>query len=239
MANAKTVGRDFQIYGEALISVRGNGNLGSGGGSIKWELGLAEGPITITPAYHHNPVNTEDFADVPVDMQWMLDEVSIRTRLIHYDPLVLSWTLAESRGGIWTNHTAPQIVNGVPTLLPGLGNTKEGAYVGAGSLLGKGLPLLASGNNFVRLYVESATQVMPWRFLSVYVPTPPLEIPLGTEKTGLEIEWRAIPYCPIYQSGGSMTSGGVILNVDGTPGIYSPAQEARSSGTILWDRWQT
>ena len=115
------------------------------------------------------------------------------------------------------------------------GQEIAGRMVGAGSTLGHGLPLLASGNHYISLNLAPAQEGEAIRYRSTYLAAPPLVFPLGTSYSQVQVTFRAIPYCPLYfyQSGGSQSFPGAIsINRNW---IYYPRGGFQSSGIILWD----
>ena len=209
--------RDFQINGETMVSVIGGAHAimsGAASGSpIAYvsQLGLADRYVTISPNYYYDDVLIDDFGpNVPAEKLWMLSTVNIGMSLIHYDPVVLSMVMGESMGGADYSQ---------------LGTNGVGTMVGAGSPLGNYLPLLASGNHWLMLGLASPVLNAPWRFLATHLTGPPLEIPLGTGKTIVKLNFEAIPY-PISCC---MFSGGIS-------GLtLKSGSELTSSGTVLWD----
>ena len=224
--------RDFQINGETLVRVRFGGHLagGVGGGLIDgalfpgteplpggsgqlYELGLAEENVNIVPQYIHRGVPADDFGpEVPAEVIAMLAWVSIQMTLIHYDVNVLEECLAEALGGN-------------AAIIPPPGKTGI-AMMGAGQALGHGLPIGSSGCHYVSLNLLSPQLQYPWRFYSCYLAGQPVTYPLGTEKSAVVCNFRAIPYT--YPGQGFATA----LNTSGQ-GID---KEVASSGRVLWDR---
>jgi hypothetical protein len=210
--------RDFQINGECLVRVKFGAQIpgsitniipisgANNSGSNLSELGLAEGPVKITFKSSHKDINADDFGpDVPPEVMANLAEASIEMTLVHYDNLILDYCISESMGG-----TVPGESSG--------GFLYAGVLPGAGQLMGNGVPLLASGNHYISLNLDSPQLGFPYRFPSAYLENP-TTIPLGTEYSETLLNWRAIPYAtPILSGGGD----------NGT-------QEISSSGSVLWD----
>lgn len=189
--------RDYFINGESLVLVKATGlNLS--------QLGLAAGPIRITPNYRHMDINVDAWGQAPADVQWMLADANISMTLIHFDRGVLDTCLGLSQGG------TPVTSHGAPT------------FARAGIRLGGGVNSLAAGNSYIRLNITSpvsAGPTRPWLFYSTYLTGPPMEFPLGTEKSMVQVNWRAVPY---------------------TLDPYTGAGPANNAGTgagnfILWD----
>lgn len=218
---ANSTGRDFIINGEALVRVKGNGELakpessGLSPGDARtglWELGLADAGITITPRFYHMDVKADDYGPgVPADVRWMLAEATIRMNLIHYDTDILENCIVESMAG-------------------GFG----GRMMGAGTSMGGGRPPMSSGCHYISLNILSPVLDQPWRFPTAYLSETPVTRSLGAGATIAECNWRAIPYeSPLaWLSGGSLASGGILISGF----VYSPQiQEVQSSGACVWD----
>jgi len=221
------MGRDWQITGECMTLVRFGDHFPSNISNILdlssppttnlCELGLASEGVTITPRYIHKDINITDFGpEIPTEVMWMLADVTVRQRLIHFDPDVLDICLSEAMGGGGTFRY------GVTTESLDGRNTAT-AMPPAGTLLGNGLPLLASGNHFISLNLSTVSPTLPWHFPAAYLIGQPVVVPLGTEKQMVDVTWRCIPYVPILPGGyNGYTSGTKI--------------EQLSSGSFLWDR---
>lgn len=182
--------RDFRINGETMIKVKGGQHMSGRAIANLAELGLTTGPVVITPTFMHYDKRVDDFGpDVPADVLWNLADVRIRATLIHYDADVLDTCIKESMGGG----------------LPGFFN-EAGLCGPAGTPLGKGKALFASGNNLISVNLLSPQLNNPWRFPACYLTGPPIELPLGTQASAVLINWRAIPYKPLV-SGGISSSG--------------------------------
>ena len=144
----------------------------------------------------------------------MLSDMTIQTRLIHYDKEVLDLAISESLGGVFLDPAGKAVMFNQ-------GQTLAHPLPPAGSLLGNGVPLWSSGNQLMSLEID-ATQGFPWRFLACYLPYAPNIIPLGVNSTVADITWRCIPYDFLYVAPGTPTAAPVI-------------QEIQSSGVVLWD----
>lgn len=173
--------RDYRISGECLVLVKGMGALITldpfqpADKAKRWELGLARGPVTITPSFKHADIKVDDFGpDVPADVMVNLADCIIDMTLVHYDHDVLNACIAESLGGA--------------------ANFAEGVMVGAGVLLGGMNPPLTTGCHFISLNLTSPVLGMPWHFPTTYLHERPLVLPLGTKRTFADVRWRAIPY---------------------------------------------
>lgn len=237
---------DFIIYGPTLAAVKG-GEHASGFLNISGfvvELGLAVEDITISPHFSHMDIVPSDFGpNVPAEIMWNLTDVQIQMTLVHYDPVVLDGAMSEAMGGITVN----------PTLLPTVTFDLAGRMNPAGSVLGNGLPIYASGNHYISLYllntspppgsVLNASGEVPvsgfepgYVFPTAYLDSKPLVIPMGTATSKVITSWRAIPYRPIYYLSTAPTSE-LPLTINGTVGNYVRG-EILSSGAIVWERLQ-
>jgi hypothetical protein len=137
------------------------------------QLGLADSPITITPTFKFKDVNVDAWGMAPAEVQWMLAEAAISMRLINFDRAVLDACVALSMGG---------------------GQPSVGQMARAGTLMGGNVPLFSPGNNYITLNILSPVDGKPWRFFTSYLAERPMEYPLGTEKSIVQLTWRAIPW---------------------------------------------
>lgn len=194
------MGRAFQIFGETLVKVKGNNQTSIASVS---ELGLASGMITIVPRFYHQDVHSSDFGpNAPPEVIWNLADVAISMTLVHYDQDILDEVISESMCGA---------VDG--TLINGAGQPMGGAW-----------PVLTFPCHFMHLnLINGPALIKPWRFLAAYLTGMPVSLPLGTEKSAVSLNWRAIPYWP-----GSITPM--------KPGVLDLSQEMLSQNQIIWDR---
>src|SRR4051812_41229379 len=111
-----------------MVSVRGGAHL-SGVMSRPTQLGLAEKGILVRPNWWHRDLHYDDFGlNIPPEVMWMLADVSIRMRLIHYDQIILDTCMIEAAaGGAFSVTSFAGLLNPM------------------GSLMGNNLPLFASG----------------------------------------------------------------------------------------------
>lgn len=197
--------RDYIIYGETMVKVKGNGALSAtlAGGTdflaTLWELGLATEGVRIIPRFIHQDIHVDDFGpNIPAEVMCMMADCRIEMTLIHYDALVLDACITES-----------------------LGSSKfpSGTLAPAGQTLGRGLPLFSSGCHYISLSLAASRLVSPWRFPTSYLDSHPLIIPIGTERTIVNLSWRAIPYKPLMPN-------------------FGQSEEIMSSGAVLWDFFQ-
>lgn len=190
--------RSYYINGAPMVYVKGNPDtfppeLANNQNGV-FQLGLASESIKVTPRFSHFDVLADDYGpEVPAEILWNLAYCYIQMTLVHFDYQVLDACIAAAMGG-----------GTYPILM------------GAGKPLGAGLPLYQSGNNYITLFLVSGIGARPWRFPACYLTGRPLEYPLGTEKSLVALQWRAIPYSPLSEE-------------PGTEG------EALSNGSILWD----
>lgn len=232
--------RDFWVNGETLVKVRFGGHISGdiavstiapdGTPEIRTapELGLTQDPVTITPNYYHKDLFVDDFGpNVPSDVMYNLVDVNLSMNLVHYDHRVLGYCLAESMGG---TGVADRIAfEGFSPLAPANMISGLGFSVGAGALMGKGKVLWASGNHLVSVSLRSPQGGVPYRFRACYLTQPPVVIPLGTERSIVQLNWRAIPYRAILGSG---TPGGVLSS----SGLLTGAiPEWLSTNVPIWD----
>ncbi len=204
---------DFRIAGETLVVLKFADHIS---GTKLLELGLATESIRVFPRFSHQDVRADDFGPhIPADVMTLLADARISMTLIHYDDGVLNLAMAESFGR---------------TMNP----ARTGTLAPAGSMMGNGLPLLVSGNHFMHLNLVNANpaavifgpQMTGWRFPAAYLTDHPVEVPVGTETSKVVLNWRAIPYRPLYTQA-------VLSGSDNVIGLVS--QEILSSGAVLWD----
>lgn len=102
-----------------------------------------------------------------------------------------------------------------------------GALAPAGTMMGGGVPFGVPGNHYISLTVRSPMAQFPWRFRTCYLADRPVEIPLGTKRSAIMLNWRCIPYVTYKYTTQPSTGGG--------SGTTVVASELLSSGVILWD----
>ena len=177
--------RDFQINGECLVRVksRSDSNIGS-----LSELGLAQDPITVSMEFSHRDIKVDAWGAPPPEIQFMLGTVSVSMNLIHLDRDVLDTCIRLSMGGAAAVGQLPR----------------------AGARMGGNVARFAVGNNFIGLNLSSPVQNKPWRFYYAYLANPPMSVPLGTEKSVYNLQWRVVPYTTDPWQGGSGASGQVL-----------------------------
>lgn len=178
--------RDYYVAGESMVSVKGNPQAGGGLIQNLTQLGLSDGPIPLSFQFKHEDINVDAWGgkNVAAEVQTMLSEINIRMTLMHWDRSVLAACVEESMGG-----------TGVEGTLVRAG-TRLGGAVGGGP----GNARFAVGNHFLGLNIQCpvANSNFPgfghWRFYFAYLSQSPLEFPLGTEKSAIQLNWRVIPY---------------------------------------------
>ena len=178
--------RDFFINGESLISVKG-----AAGSTIAnlSELGLAEGPVSVTIDLRHLDINLDAWGNqIPADVQVMIAAANISMGLIHMDRSNLDECLRLSMGG--------------PTSI--------GMVSRAGTRMGANTARFAAGWKYVSLNTYSPVAGKPWRFYNAYLTGPPMVFPLGTEKSVSVLNWRAIPYTTDPWQGGAGAANQIL-----------------------------
>lgn len=145
-------------------------------------------------------MRVNDFGpQTPPDVQTALADVTVTMTLIHFDQQILRACIQEALGG-----------------------GTEGVMNGSMIPLGSGWPLFNANCHFISLNVLSPVGNVPWRFRASYMTGLPLEIPLGTKASVVQIAFRAIPYVP-----------GTVPSTN--PNIVNINSEIRAKGTVLWD----
>lgn len=167
----------------------------------KHQLGLTIDPVRILPRYVHRDVFTDDFGpDVPVETLWNMAECNIAMTLVHYDAALLSVCMGSSMGA------GTSLLNDV-----------DGAMGPAGRPMGFGRGLGTALCNYITLYLKPAQSTWePYRFLATYLNSQPLEIPYGTERTLVKLNWRCIPYRELTTAEISSAAGIVLWDHETT-----------------------
>lgn len=179
--------RDFFINGETLVQVKSN--TASSISSLS-ELGLAEGEIRCVPGFRHMDiiVNAWGNGQVPPEVQFMLSDITIQMTLVHVDTTVLRECVRLSMAGASAEGTLPH----------------------TGARMGNNAARFAAGNNYIGLNLTSPIGGLPWRFLTAYLTGPPFDWPLGTERSVVTCNWRAIPYTTDPYNGGNGSLGAIL-----------------------------
>lgn len=192
------MGRDYQIAGEALVRVKFGAHISkdysniTGAISNLSELGLSSDSIRINPRFVHTGLNVDDYGpDVVPETLWMMADCQIGMTLVHYDRSILDFCLAESTGGTFFRNNDLSQAQFAGTMQP------------AGKPLGANTALLASGNHYISMSILAPQSSFgpgnggtefPWHFPACRLTGPAVEIPLGTEKSMVRLNWLAIPY---------------------------------------------
>jgi hypothetical protein len=161
--------RDIQVAGATMVWVKGAA--GTSIASLS-ELGLPDSPIRITPDFRYLDVTADAWGEAPFEVQYKLASVYISMRLVHVDLSILDTCLQESQGG----------------------SAGPGLMTYAGSRLGNNAARFAATNHFIGLNIAAPVNGRPWRFFFAYLVGPPIVHPLGTERSLIDLNWRAIPY---------------------------------------------
>lgn len=184
--------REYQVFGEFMVYVFGGGGLYDD----LTELGLTSESIVVRPRYFHQPVLASDFGrDTPADVLFMGGYVDLYMTLVHFDFEVLQECMGLALGN---------------------GGTADGTFGPMGQPLGGGGSPGSTVNNFVSVNLMplggAGTIAQPWRFRQCYINGDPLEIPMGTEKSMVRINWRCIPLVVPSSSGDwDVSSDGAVI----------------------------
>jgi len=189
--------RQFYVAGEVMVYVRGNANV-AGMNSLT-QLGLSDTSISVSLDYRHRDIMVDAWgnSEIPADVQTFLTAANIQMTLIHFDLTILNQCLMESQGG--------------PT------NGTIGTEQRAGTLMGGNVALYAAGNHYMQLYLTNPVGGQPWNFYAAYLTGPPMQFPMGTEKSIVTLNWRAIPYGGVDPYGTSAQGGAAGTGAQGTP----------------------
>ena len=194
--------RSFYINGESMVAVKGTiGSQIIGQGLT--QLGLTDSPIVVTPNFKHKDINVNAWGsdEVPTDLQSFMSDCNVRMTLVHFDPNVLV-------------ECSQLSLNANP-------GSAFGTMPRTGLTMGGNAARFGVGNNYIGLNILSPIAGVPWRFLYAYLTGPPFTWPLGTERSLVTLNWRAICYTNDPFGGGTAQPG----TVAGTG----------SQGAILWD----
>lgn len=168
--------RQLFINGAQLVEVKGRAgtNLAS-----KQELGLPEGPISVTISPEFDDVQIDAWGgSVPYDLQSLLAECTVTMNLLNVDRSILDDCIMESFAGAGATGTGIGTIGLLPT---------------AGRLMGGGNARFAANNHFIGLNIRSPIGNKPWRFWYA-VLTGNVEQKLGTKRSLFVLTWRVIPY---------------------------------------------
>jgi len=169
---------------ETMVGVKSRSD--SGIASLT-NLGLADTGIRISINTRFDDIMVDAWGqEIPIDVQWMLADANISMTLVHFDRAVLDVCMALSMGG---------------------GSIAIGQVARAGQRLGQGLSRFTIGNNLIGLNLSSPVGNKPWRFWYTYLTGPAVEFPLGTKRSIVTLNWRAIPYTTDPFNGGTGAQG--------------------------------
>ena len=183
--------RSFFINGECMVRVKSaviQGEIGTSISTLQ-DLGLAEGPITVSLDMRHMDVHVDTYGgQIPAEVQYKLSAANVAMRLVHFDRDILDACLRRSMGGV----------------------TTVGLVGRAGIRLGGGVARFAENNNFISQNLSSQVASKPWRFGFSYLTATPMEFPIGVERSVVVLNWRVIPYQVDPWGGGLGTGGNAV-----------------------------
>lgn len=202
------------------------------------DLGLTVDAVDIRVNFLHADVKADSYGPaVPVDKQWVYADAHIRTRLIHYDPDILELCLREACAG-GENPTGALTAGGFAL---------AGLSMGGGGLPAeRNFPFIPnSGYHFVSLNIIPsviAPNSLPWRFPAAYISQKPIIMPLGTQRSIVDIHWHAIPYGVMSQAQVAQLSGGnlniftaaTIPDVSANQALLDDFSGKFNSGLSVW-----
>ncbi len=178
--------RQYFINGETMITVKGNAT--SQIATVQ-QLGLSQDAIEVTEYYMQDDIGVDAYGNTPhpnpPDMQIFGSYATFTTNLVHYDPVILQECIRLSFGN------APV----------------EGQQSRAGSLYGGNVALYAPGNCYISVGTSSPVGNIPWTFLSCHMAQQPFIYPLGTKRSIVRVQWRAIAYSVDPWNGGTGSQG--------------------------------
>lgn len=179
---------DLGVFGPATILVQGTAfGLDPTGTTLNTkELGLAAGQILLNPQFSYRDIRADDFGSMPPETFWMGGICFISFTLVDFDPDVYSDLIQSAMG--------------------------DGAVaLNAGQMMGAGLPMGGNtedgdaGNNYIGLIIHCENPppssdpfafTDDYTFPSCHLTAPPFSIPLGAERSLIQMAWRSIPYNP-------------------------------------------
>lgn len=179
------MGRQYQVNGETLVKLKGGTHLQNFGmsGSAVVTLGVAADPITISYNLNHLDIHTDKYTqEKPVDVMWMGADAIIKMNLIHWDNDILNTAVSEAMDG----YDPDALVSG-GTGIPGL-------------TLGHNLDPYSSGCRYMGLGLTS-TVTSGRSFPTCYLHQQPIQMPLSTEKSIVQVTFRAIRYSKMNSDG--------------------------------------
>lgn len=221
------MGRDYYINAETLVAVKFGAHVppsitnivGGSPNSNLSELGLASEGIRVSPRFTHTDVRCADFGpNVPAELLAELAEVRITMRLVHFDHVILNHCFGQSMGGVPA---------GAVTGAFDFGRFRRGAGVPMGTWLPVDpvASVYGSGYHYVSLNLTSPALSLPWRFPASLLTDVPVDWPLGTKRSEVELTFRVIPFVQPPVGAFPTVSGSVVTR-----------GEIASSGAYLWLR---
>ncbi len=169
--------RGFIISGESMVTVKGRSD--SLVIANLAQLGLTVDAITVGLEFTQEAVDVDAWKET--DVQTFLYAANISMNMIHFDEAVLEECVRLSAGSA----------------------TVFGATSRMGTLLGGGAARFVPPNNYIGLNIASPVAALPWRFFYARLTTNPISYPLGTRKSVVSLNWRAIAYTNDPWGGGS------------------------------------
>lgn len=167
--------RSFVVQGETLIQVKGHAN--SSIASLS-NLGVTDSPIQVTMHDNVDDIITDPTGKMtPIDAQTMGGFATINFSIVHFDRAILDALYALSVGG-----SAP------------------GTMGRAGQVMGNGLARLASGWLFFGMNLTAPVAGSGWNFKACRIADS-YSWPLGTERSAVAVQVKAIPYVADPASG--------------------------------------
>lgn len=182
--------RDYQINGEVMVFVKSNP--ASTIGTLT-QLGLSDSSISWAPVFKHMDIAVDAWGGdngPPPEVQCFLQEVNISMTLVHFDRAVLEECMRLSVGG----------------------GAVEGSLPRAGSRMGNNAARFAAGNNYIGLNLSGPVSNRPMRFYFAYLTGQPVTYPIGTRRSVVSMNWRAIPYTQDPWNSGAGALGTVIYD---------------------------
>lgn len=178
--------RAIHINGESLVAVRGPA------GSLianAQQLGLSDSSIRVIINTINDDIKIDAWGRAPTDIQRMNTTANVSMSLVDFDRAILAECVRLAMGG-----------------------TTFGQVGRAGVRLGGGNALNAAGNNFITLVIYSPQDSFPWRFYASYLVGPPVEYPLGVERSVVVLNWRVIPYTTDAWNSGNGSADAILFD---------------------------
>lgn len=161
----------YFINGESLVKVRGHPF-----GETAATLGIAKGPIIVSPTFFHQPIHTDSQGPhSPANVLWMGAILNIRMILTYFDRDLLEKCIQESMAGQVENEAMV-----IPGTLMADGTNQAGS--------------LSEEVHFIELQIMSSVANKPFDIPGAYLTRQPFEFPLGTEASAVVLNWEAIAY---------------------------------------------